>query len=61
MGERKRRQYIAGEETGRCGCGRRGVDGEGVCIYCKEDFDDCVVDPQRKPSEVRDVTERYKK
>lgn len=60
MGERERRQFIGGEETGRCGCGRRGENGVGECIYCANDTNAHVVDPQRKNGPVLDVTESYK-
>lgn len=60
MGERERRQRINGEDTGRCGCGRRGPSGTGECSYCREDFDGSREDENRRSSEVRDVTEEYK-
>ena len=59
MGEREKRQQIGGEETGRCGCGRRGPSGTGECTYCANDMNASVVQ-DRKNGPVLDVTEIYR-
>jgi len=61
MGERQRFQRLGDEETGRCGCGRRGEDGKGVCIACDSDLNMAVSNPDRVNGAVLDVTEQYKK
>ena len=60
MGERTRLP-LGDHETGRCACGRRGEDGFGVCLACQGELEMNVTNKDRISSEVRDVTEQYKK